>query len=954
MNKKTTYKNDVKKIPKKTHSLKKTKLKQYGGRSFIATNFLPIQIHNPNGCWLEAAIQMLWCIDPVREYCISLTAVTAQTNMLLTDSDDVAFSMKGMDLFDTPDLASYNHDSRVDGITFYQGCVMQNMFLALGAIFGAYSLAVVENKLHLVDLRNITCDYIDPGNGSIVSKPSECVALIRNSLEFMGMTPYRQHDSEEFLLKLLNGLSYFKHSLNVFEEITTVTPGQKQSIDYESVASEHLNIFTDIHIPAEVLVPSSSEALADKETWIKKSLDRLLLVDMENIITQTWNKIATFISQTESVASYIKNNTAKSFVNLAEAKLAELANPNLENFEKYILDRTYIDDSDATPADTTTVDTSHILYKASKFVTLYISQKKINYINNKILEDIKYIIALGILSAIALKNRKNLSANVLQYIINNGIVIYGDSIDGDSIDGDSISDNDRRIYELLYKLLKLYIVYNEANNIKEFYLSSQKHGQIITQYDIVFDPIFRMDDADKLEEGNISEKIIKYKDLKCFKENKFLMLRINRTTSKNENGYIELYKAPERVTPDTNIDFNNNNYSLRGCILHLGEGAEVGHYVFIVYNDKGKASLTLDGATKEQPPGQIYTPEYIEKNGYVYLYEKIESAVPPASVPVASAVPGSAPVPVASVPAVPPDADADAAVKAAADADAAAEVALAAKAAEADAAAKAALAAKAAADAAAKAALAAVPPAADADAKVALAAKAADAYAKAAADADAAKVALAAKAVDAAAKAALAVKAAADADAALAAKAAASAVPPAADADAKVALAAKAADADADAAAKAAKAAADADAAAKAAKAAADADAAAKAAADKAVADKAALALAAKAAVDKAAVDKAAVDKAAVDKAAVDKAAADKAAADKAAADASDDASDDDTKARKAGKREIGRGSGSNKKKRSDDDDDDSGDSSQDNTGENVVLGVLLCITLVISTVMLL
>ena len=33
---------------------------------------------------------------------------------------------------------------------------------------------------------------------------------------------------------------------------------------------------------------------------------------------------------------------------------------------------------------------------------------------------------------------------------------------------------------------------------------------------------------------------------------------------------------------------------------------------------------------------------------------------------------------------------------------------------------------------------------------------------------------------------------------------------------------------------------------------------------------------------------------------------------------------------------------------------DDPGDSSQDNTGENIVLGVLLCVTLVISTVMLL
>ena len=624
MNIKTTYKNESKKLHKKTRSFKKTKLKQYGGRAFIATDFLPIEINNPNGCWLEAAIQMLWCIDPVREYCRSLTVETAQNNMLLSEDEDGVFLMNGIQLFkdDTLDLASYNHDYRVNGINFSQGCDRQNMFLALGAIFNAYSHDVADTKLELVDLQNITCRYIDRFEGKTASKESKCVELIRNTLHLMKMQAFQQHDSEEFLLILLNGLSYFNASIKVFKEITTVIPSKKRVIKYDTDALKHLTIFTDIHFDKGQFDTSKKDNLLNKISWIKKSLHRLLLSNSENfdsIIKQILANDNLYNKPSGNNESDIIKNAVRSFITLAKAKLAELKtiNPNLEAFKKYILNIAYIV---ATTPDG--ADPPHILHKASINFTEFVKTNKINYINDTSLEEIKRLIALGILSSITLKETDALNAKyrdyidtVAQYIIENDIATDTD-IDNESVD------------MFMNELLKLYIVYNEANNIKEFFLSSQKEGQTNTEYDIMFDPIFRVGEADKLKAGKISEKIEQYKNLKCFNENKFIMLRINRTTVDEDTSVdksTRVDKDQSKVTPDTIITFNSNNYRLRGCILHEGTGAQGGHYVFIVYNDQGKASLILNGSTKEELPSLTDTSKYIEENGYVYLYEKIDS-----------------------------------------------------------------------------------------------------------------------------------------------------------------------------------------------------------------------------------------------------------------------------------------------------------------------------------------
>jgi hypothetical protein len=104
--------------------------------------------------------------------------------------------------------------------------------------------------------------------------------------------------------------------------------------------------------------------------------------------------------------------------------------------------------------------------------------------------------------------------------------------------------------------------------------------------------------------------------LSTFTETNTIIINVER--------FIAGIKNKNTVTPSTILTIGGKNYTLQGCIVHRGTGGTSGHYVYVVYDNKGTQQHVLD---------DLYTGGLstnftdIDNNGFVFLYKDLSEPV---------------------------------------------------------------------------------------------------------------------------------------------------------------------------------------------------------------------------------------------------------------------------------------------------------------------------------------
>jgi hypothetical protein len=83
-------------------------------------------------------------------------------------------------------------------------------------------------------------------------------------------------------------------------------------------------------------------------------------------------------------------------------------------------------------------------------------------------------------------------------------------------------------------------------------------------------------------------------------------------------------KIKDRVIASPNIIVDNKNFILKGCIIHLGNTLNSGHYVYAVYKN-GMLQYVMNDALKEEERKKYYR-SIIQTDGYIFLYQRVEDS----------------------------------------------------------------------------------------------------------------------------------------------------------------------------------------------------------------------------------------------------------------------------------------------------------------------------------------
>jgi hypothetical protein len=78
-------------------------------------------------------------------------------------------------------------------------------------------------------------------------------------------------------------------------------------------------------------------------------------------------------------------------------------------------------------------------------------------------------------------------------------------------------------------------------------------------------------------------------------------------------------KILTKVEPDKFLKIKDTIFIIQGCILHIGQTSNSGHYIFINYDEFGNPLTIHDDATEPSP---INPKIHNQNDGYIYLYKK--------------------------------------------------------------------------------------------------------------------------------------------------------------------------------------------------------------------------------------------------------------------------------------------------------------------------------------------
>lgn len=124
--------------------------------------------------------------------------------------------------------------------------------------------------------------------------------------------------------------------------------------------------------------------------------------------------------------------------------------------------------------------------------------------------------------------------------------------------------------------------------------------------------------------SNNIEDIIREEALKAYDTTLDVVIQLKRFDYDVFSGSIKLKQKvfPSKVITLKDKDNNNDlKFQLKGCIVHIGNSIEGGHYVYITFSDDGKPHLLVnDDKIKNYKPNEDNN--YLT-NGYIYLYKKI-------------------------------------------------------------------------------------------------------------------------------------------------------------------------------------------------------------------------------------------------------------------------------------------------------------------------------------------
>ena len=631
MNIKTTYKNESKKLHKKTRSFKKTKLKQYGGQSYKEANFIPIKITGiVNDCWLEASIQLLWCIDPLQEYFKEVTKkdiLDYKLNNTVGGTEDIILDAMLVFKSDKDDKLVLAHASRSDGIASAYINTIKDLILAFKAIFKKYDESVTENK-QLVDLQEVNCSSIDKAASITVS------SSLQNCLTSLNMPLHLQHDPAEFIEKFLRGLTYFSECANLCKTYTSISRFMREQITYSSEYKRYDDLYREIYINKTTPITKKTEWASSllHDTLVSPANDQAkfykacmavfndLTLDINVLSADAFNK---------SVSSYIRDLEAQ--IRDIESQLG-LKTEITSIKVTVILDNipeTLLKASKDIATLTASINTSGPIQKLQTIIIQlisYILKQDIdadteNKYEEHLSENYKFkdttMISILIITLLGGFTQYRNSGENLNVFIQNSLWFNENFPEAAIVPAGTIAS--RELVRLLFNAFDQYIFFSEIDIFKnlDYYYKNRATSKI--PYDILLDPIVLLAAKEDTELGdnNIEKMIIEQKsisELAYFKDNRFLILRINRTSKDGSN----VSKA--KITPDHTITVNENKYRLRSCIVHTGTNATGGHYRYIVYNDDGEAKIMLDGSKSES----VSNNESILKQGYIYLYEMIK------------------------------------------------------------------------------------------------------------------------------------------------------------------------------------------------------------------------------------------------------------------------------------------------------------------------------------------
>jgi hypothetical protein len=125
------------------------------------------------------------------------------------------------------------------------------------------------------------------------------------------------------------------------------------------------------------------------------------------------------------------------------------------------------------------------------------------------------------------------------------------------------------------------------------------------------------------EGKNSISEILTDENIQVFDTTLDIVLQLKRFTTRS-------LKVKNEVIPDHIVTLKEKDkdvvskFRLKGCIVHLGETIDEGHYVYITFSDDGKPDLLVNDEIIEKYNSAKHGVKYnYLQNGYVYLYKKI-------------------------------------------------------------------------------------------------------------------------------------------------------------------------------------------------------------------------------------------------------------------------------------------------------------------------------------------